>query len=173
MNKLELLKLIANAPKRLKGYSELLDYARNAYKQMTGVFPEGIDNIAVKQAAKETAENRGKVIEFPKERITDPFTPRPGKGELSVTIEGQTKNMTPEGIMDLLMGKGKAKDVNIGTAPKTTKTKPAVDPELQAMEDQNEMFQDFSKRIRDMSPTDRVAERLKDLKGVDLTKLTR
>ena len=33
MNKLELLKLIANAPKRLKGYSELLDYARNAYKQ--------------------------------------------------------------------------------------------------------------------------------------------
>ena len=172
MNKLELLKLIANAPKRLKGYSELLDYARNAYKQMTGVFPEGIDNIAVKQAAKETAENRGKVIEFPKERITDPFTPRPGKGELSVTIEGQTKNMTPEGIMDLLMGKGKAKDVNIGTAPKTTKTKPAVDPELQAMEDQNEMFQDFSKRIRDMSPTDRVAERLKDLKGVDLTKLS-
>ena len=172
MNKLELLKLIANAPKRLKGYSELLDYARNAYKQMMGVFPEGIDNIAVKQAAKEAAENRSKIIEFPKEKITDPFTPRPGKGELSVTIEGQTKNMTPEGIMDLLMGKGKAKDVNIGTAPKTTKTKPAVDPELQAMEDQNEMFQDFSKRIRDMSPTDRVAERLKDLKGVDLTKLS-
>ena len=172
MNKLELLKLIANAPKRLKGYSELLDYARNAYKQMTGVFPEGIDNIAVKQAAKEAAENRSKIIEFPKEKITDPFTPRPGKGELSVTIEGQTKNMTPEGIMDLLMGKGKAKDVNIGTAPKTKKTKPAVDPELQAMEDQNEMFQDFSKRIRDMSPTDRVAERLKDLKGVNLSELS-
>ena len=172
MNKLEFLKLIANAPKTLKGYSELLDYARNAYKQIMGVFPEGIDNISIKQAAKEASENRKKVIEFPKEKITDPFTPRPGKGELSVTIEGQTKNMTPEGIMDLLMGKGKAKDVNIGTAPKTTKTKPAVDPELQAMEDQNEMFQDFSKRIRDMSPTDRVAERLKDLKGVDLTKLS-
>ena len=77
MNKFELLKLIANAPKRLKGYSELLDYARNAYKQMMGVFPEGIDNISIKQAAKEAAENRSKVIEFPKERITDPFTPRP------------------------------------------------------------------------------------------------
>ena len=146
MNKLEFLKLIANAPKNLKGYTELLDYARNAYKQIMGVFPEGIDNISIKQAAKEASENRRKVIEFPKERITDPFTPRPGKGELSVTIEGQTKNMTPEGIMDLLMGKGKAKDVNIGTAPKTKKTKPAVDPELQAIEDQNKMFQDFSTR---------------------------
>ena len=60
MNKLELLKLIANAPKRLKGYSELLDYARNAYKQIMGVFPEGIDNITIKQAAKEASDNRKK-----------------------------------------------------------------------------------------------------------------
>jgi hypothetical protein len=146
MNKLEFLKLIANAPKRLKGYSELLDYARNAYKQIMGVFPEGIDNISIKQAAKEAAENRSKVVEFPKDKITDPFKPRPGEGELSVTIEGQTKNMTPEGIMDLLMGKGKAKDVNIGKAPKTTKTKPAVDPELQKAEDQKQLFMDFEGR---------------------------
>jgi hypothetical protein len=146
MNKLEFLKLIANAPKRLKGYSELLDYARNAYKQIMGVFPEGIDNISIKQAAKEASENRSKVVEFPKDKITDPFKPRPGEGELSVTIEGQTKNMTPEGIMDLLMGKGKAKDVNIGKAPKTTKTKPAVDPELQKAEDQKQLFMDFEGR---------------------------
>jgi len=230
MNKLELLKLIANAPKALKGYSELLDYARNAYKQMMGVFPEGIDNIAVKQAAKEAAENRSKIIKFPEggKDKTDFFTtrpdprvkqpegakmdiqraneniaggsgyaagdtkynadvladeiarmrganredlpvddqiklyseaydyltelnrlnrPSPGKGQLSVTIGGETKNMTPEGIMDLLMGKGKAKDVNIGTAPKTTKKKPAVDPELQKAENQKQMFMDFEDRI--------------------------
>ena len=87
MNKLELLKLIANAPKALKGYSELLDYARNAYKQMMGVFPEGIDNIAVKQAAKEAAENRSKIIKFPEggKDKTDPFKARPRKGELSAT----------------------------------------------------------------------------------------
>ena len=32
------------------------------------------------------------------------FKPKvvPKEGELSVTIEGQTKNMTPEGIMDLV-----------------------------------------------------------------------
>ena len=147
MNKLEFLKLIANAPNNLKGYTELLDYARNAYKQIMGVFPEGIDNISIKQAAKEASENRSKIIEFPKEKITDPFTPRPGKGELSVTIGGETKNMTPEGIMDLLMGKGKAKDVNIGTAPKTKKTKPAVDPELQKSEDRKQLFMDFEDRI--------------------------
>jgi hypothetical protein len=144
MNKLEFLKLIANAPKRLKGYSELLDYARNAYKQIMGVFPEGIDSISIKQAAKEASENRRKVIEFPKERITDPFKPRPG--EFSVTVGGKTTPTTPEGIMDLLMGKGKAKDVNIGKAPKTTKTKPAVDPELQKAEDQKQLFMDFENR---------------------------
>ena len=37
----------------------------------------------------------------------------------------------------------KGTDTNIGKAPKTKKTKPKVDPELQAMEDQNKMFQDF------------------------------
>ena len=126
MNKFELLKLIANAPKALKGYSELLDYARNAYKQMMGVFPEGIDNIAVKQAAKEAAENRSKIIKFPEggKDKTDPFKARPGKGELSVTIDGETKNMTPEGIMDLLMRRGtKGTDITgdtfIGKAPRT------------------------------------------------------
>ena len=235
MNKLELLKLIANAPKRLKGYSELLDYARNAYKQMMGVFPEGIDNIAVKQAAKEAAENRSKVIKFPEggKDKTDFFTtrpdprvkqppgakmdvqranenlagganyaegdtkynadvladeiarmrganredlpakesmklyseaydyltelnrlnrPSPGKGQLSVTIGGETKNMTPEGIMEFLMKRGtKGTDITgdtfIGKAPKTKKTKPAVDPELQKAEDQKQMFLDFEDRI--------------------------
>jgi hypothetical protein len=235
MNKLELLKLIANAPKRLKGYSELLDYARNAYKQMMGVFPEGIDNIAVKQAAKEAAENRSKVIKFPEggKDKTDFFTtrpdprvkqpegakmdiqranenlagganyaegdtkynadvladeiarmrganredlpakesmklyseaydyltelnrlnkPSPGKGQLSVTIGGQTKNMTPEGIMEFLMKRGtKGTDITgdtfIGKAPKTKKTKPAVDPELQKSEDRKQLFMDFEDRI--------------------------
>jgi len=193
MNRLELLKLIANAPKNLKGYSELLDYARNFYKQVMGVFPEGIDNISIKQAVKDIANQRDpkKVVPFPKggKDKTDFFTtrpdprvkqppgaemdviranenlagganyakgdtkynadvladeiarmrgtnredlpvkesmklyseaydyltelnklnrPSPGKGELSVTIGGETKNMTPEGIMKTLMG-GKTK----------------------------------------------------------------
>jgi hypothetical protein len=37
-------------------------------------------------------------------------------------------------------------DITIGTAPKTTKTKPAVDPELQKSEDQKQLFMDFEDR---------------------------
>ena len=54
--------------------------------------------------------------------------------------------MTPEGIMNFLMGRGKGADTNIGKAPKTTKTKPAVDPELQKAEDQKQLFMDFENR---------------------------
>jgi hypothetical protein len=106
-------------------------------------------------------------------KLPDSYFDRPrGEGGIPTTIEGKTKNMSAEEIMDFLMNKGKGKDTNIGTAPKTTKKKPTVDPELKAMDDQNEMFKDFSKRVKDMSPTDRVAERLRDLKGVELSELS-
>ena len=236
MNKLEFLKILANAPKNLKNYPELLDYARNVYKQIMGVFPEGIDNISIKQAVNEISEARKKIIKFPEggKDKTDFFSTRPdprvkqppgakmdvqrahenisggsgyaegdtkynadilaeeiarqrklipddgiadtsdldfktktslydeaysyltelrmlnrkppGKGQLSVTIGGQTKNMTPEGIMNFLMKSGKGTDTNIGTAPKTTKTKPKVDPVLQQSEDQKQLFLDFEGR---------------------------
>ena len=225
MNKIELLKLIAAAPKKLTGFDELLSYARNIYKQVMGVFPEGIDNIAIKNAAKNIANQRDpkKVVQFPEggKEKTDFFSTRPdprvkqpegakmdvmrahenlsgganyakgdtkynadiladeiamqrgiiknlddadlidtelkielydeaykyltrlnmlnnpsaikprppGKGEFGITTLDdagkplETKTTTPEGIMDVLMNKGKAKDVNIGKAPKTTKKK--------------------------------------------------
>ena len=37
--------------------------------------------------------DRGQVIPFPQTRITDPFTPRPKEGELSVTIKGKRKEL--------------------------------------------------------------------------------
>ena len=79
MNKLQFLNMLANAPKNLKNYPELLDYARNIYKQIMGVFPEGIDNISIKQAADEVSKNRKKIIKFPgggKDK-TSPFKERP------------------------------------------------------------------------------------------------
>ena len=217
-------------PSALKSANEIYNFARNKYKQIMGVFPDGLDDVFLKRGAAEMQDVRQKVVKFPEggKDKTDFFTtrpdprvkqpkgakmdvqranenlagganyaegdtkynadvladeiarmrgaerenlpvddqiklyseaydyltelnrlnrPSPGKGQLSVTIGGETKNMTPEGIMDLLMGKGKAKDVNIGTAPKTTKKKPAVDPELQKAEDQKQMFMDFEDRI--------------------------
>ena len=248
MNKIEFLKFLANAPKNLKGYDELFAYARNIYKQAMGVFPEGIDFLTLKNAAKNIANQRDpkKVVQFPKggKDKTDFFSTRPdprvkqpegakmdvmrahenlsgganyakgdtkynadilaneiamqrgiiknlddadlidtelkielydeaykyltrlnmlnnpsaikprppGKGEFGITTLDdagkplETKTTTPEGIMDVLMNKGKAKDVNIGKAPKTTKKKPPVDPELQKAEDNKQMFMDFENR---------------------------
>ena len=112
MNKLELLKLIQAAPKNLTEFQELLSYARNIYKQVMGVFPEGIDNIAIKNAAKDIANQRDpkKVVKFP-----EGGKDKPGKGEFSMTILDdagnplETKATTPEGIMETLMGGGKTK----------------------------------------------------------------
>jgi hypothetical protein len=71
--------------------------------------------------------------------------------------------MTPEGIMEFLMKRGtKGTDITgdtfIGKAPKTKKTKPAVDPELQKAEDQKQLFMDFEKR------TETEAEMLERMK---------
>ena len=149
-----MINFFKNAPQGLKTFRELFDYAVNLYKQRMGVFPEGIDKITIQRQAANLAEDRQKIVKFPKEKITDPFKSRPG--EFSVTVEGKTTPTTPEGIMDLLMGKGKAKDVNIGTAPKTKKTKPAVDPELQKAEDMKKEFQDFS--VRNLTPVEAMKE---------------
>ena len=53
-------------------------------------------------------------------------------------------NLDAEGLANIMRKKGI--DMEVGTASKTTKKKPTVDPELQAMDDQNEMFKDFSTR---------------------------
>ena len=217
-------------PRALTSANEIYNFARNKYKQIMGVFPDGLDDVFLKRGAAEMQDTRKKVIKFPEggKDKTDPFVtrpdprvkqppgakmdvqranenlagganyaegdtkynadiladeiarmrganredlpvddqiklygeaydyltelnrlnrPSPGKGQLSVTIGGETKNMSPEGIMDFLMGAGKGADTNIGKAPKTTKKKPAVDPELQKSEDQKQLFMDFENRI--------------------------
>ena len=101
-NLFEAVSLLKAAPGNLKNFKELLNYARNIYKEATGVFPDGIDFLTLKNAAREVANIRDpkKVVQFPgggKDKVS-PFKERPGEGELSVTIEGETKNMTPEGL---------------------------------------------------------------------------
>ena len=220
-------------PRALTSANEIYNFARNKYKQIMGVFPDGLDDVFLRRGAAEMQDTRKKVIKFPEDKITDPFKPRPDprvkqppgakmdviraneniaggsgyakgdtkynadvladeialmrganredlsvddqiklygeaydylaqfnrlnnpsvKGEFGITVLDdagkplETKATTPEGIMNFLMGKGKSKDVNIGKAPKTTKKKPAVDPELQKAEDNKQMFMDFENRI--------------------------
>jgi hypothetical protein len=62
---------------------------------------------------------------------------------IPVTVKGKTTTMTPDGILKMLMGKGKGKDVKIGQAPKTKKVKEPVDPKLV----QQESIKDLYKRL--------------------------
>tara|TARA_R100000655_G_scaffold17604_1_gene37442 strand:+ start:49 stop:1743 length:1695 start_codon:yes stop_codon:yes gene_type:complete len=246
------------APRALTSANEIYNFARNRFKQIMGVFPDGLDDVFLKRGAAEMQDARKKVIEFPQggKDKTDPFTPRPdprviqpkgakmdviraneniaggsgyakgdtkynadvladeialmrgadrdnlsvddqiklygeaydylaqlnrlnnpsAKGEFGITVLDdagkslETKSTTPEGIMDFLMGKGKSKDVNIGKAPKTTKKKPAVDPELQKSEDQKQMFLDFEDRIETEEPFNKLIDPKSDT-GIKLGKV--
>ena len=90
------------------GYLQALKLMVRAYKAAKGTMPKGLDLLKLKMRARQKAIDSKKVIEFPKDRITNPFKPR------------------PQGIEKLI----KKGDVKIGKAPKTTKVKEPVDPKL-------------------------------------------
>jgi hypothetical protein len=90
------------------GYLQALKLMVRAYKAAKGVMPKGLDLLKLKMRARQKAIDSKKIIQFPKDRITDPFKPR------------------PQGIEKLI----KKGDVKIGQAPKTTKVKEPVDPKL-------------------------------------------
>ena len=99
------------------GYLQALNLMVKAYKAARGVMPKGLDLLKLKMRARQKAIDAKKVIEFPKDRITNPFKPR------------------PEGIQNLI----KKGDVKIGQAPKTTKVKEPVDSKLIFQESEKEM----------------------------------
>jgi len=148
-----------------------------AYKSAKGIMPEGLDLLKIKQKARQKVIDAKKVIEFPKERITNPFKPRPTETEIMmkktgipVTVKGKTTTMTPDGILKMLMGKGKGKDVKIGQAPKTTKRKPAVDPKLTQEENIKRIMAEnkaAAKRLQEKmnKPKKSLGEKLRDYDG--------
>ena len=148
-----------------------------AYKSAKGVMPQGIDMLKLKMKARQKVIDAKKVIEFPKDKITNPFKPRPTKTEIMmkqegipVTIKGKTTTMTPDGILKMLMGKGKGKDVKIGQAPKTTKRKPTVDPKLTQEENIKRIMAEnkaAAKRLQEKmnKPEKTLGEKLKDYDG--------
>ena len=50
-----------------------------AYKSAKGIMPEGIDLLKLKMKARQKVIDAKKVIQFPPERITNPFKARPPK----------------------------------------------------------------------------------------------
>ena len=133
-----------------------------------------------------TPSERDKLRDMALKNLSSKTKP-PGEGQISVTIDGETKNMSAEGILNFLMKKSKppkkegtksldlAKElerltnenlkkrglgeIKLGDdLPPPKKKKPDVDPELQKSEDRKKMFQDLEKRIETESE---MLERMK------------
>ena len=137
-------------------YLKALELLTRAYKAARGRMPEGLDLLKIKQKARQKVIDAKKVIQFPKDKITPFQKPRPTETEIMmkqtgipVTVKGKTTTMTPDGILKMLMGKGKGKDVKIGQAPKTTKVKEPVDPKLVQQESIKDMYKRLMKSNRE------------------------
>ena len=162
-NLFEAVSLLKAAPEKIKDFKGLLDYARNIYKEATGVFPEGIDFLTLKNAAREVANIRDpkKVVQFPgggKDKVS-PFKERPGEFGMTILDDAgnpvkTTTGETPESLMKKLveMTNKNLKDRGLGDiklgdkVPPPKNKKPPVDPELKKSEDLKKEFTDFEKR---------------------------
>ena len=162
-NLFEAVALIKAAPEKLKNFKELLNYARNIYKEATGAFPDGIDFLTLKNAAREVANIRdpNKVVKFPgggKDKVS-PFKERPGEFGMTILDDAgnpvkTTTGETPESLMKKLveMTNQNLKDRGLGSIklgdkiPPPKNKKPPVDPELKKSDDQKQLFMDFENR---------------------------
>ena len=68
------------------GYLQVLNLMVKAYKAARGVMPKGIDLLKLQQKARQKVIDSKKVIQFPKERITNPFKPRPTQTESMICL---------------------------------------------------------------------------------------
>ena len=130
-----------------------------AYKSAKGIMPEGIDLLKLKMKARQKVIDSKKVIQFPPERITDPFKARPPKELARYEGGGEgIKRMLEKGL------------IKIGEVTKRKKVKEPVDPKLT----QEERIKDIMKQNKASSirlqekmnkPEKSLGEKLKDYDG--------
>ena len=82
------------------GYLQALQILVRAYKAARGVMPKGLDLLKIKMKARQKAIDSKKVIEFPKERITNPFKPRP-RSESEAQMLARMKKQNKESVKRL------------------------------------------------------------------------
>ena len=139
-------------------FKEIFQQVFRRFVKDRGRFPtpaerDTLQDIAQKEARKQM-ENIDPVFKGVDKMDPDKpfrgFKPKvvPKEGELSVTIEGKTQSMSPEGIMDLLMGKGKAK----------------VETEAEMLARMRKQNKESVERLKKKKEKD-LAERLKDFDG--------
>jgi hypothetical protein len=81
-------------------YLQALRLMAKAYKAAKGVMPKGLDLLKLKMKARQKAIDSKKVIEFPKERITNPFKPRP-RSESEAQMLARMKRQNKESVARL------------------------------------------------------------------------
>jgi len=82
------------------GYLQALRMMVKAYKAAKGAMPKGLDLLKLKMKARQKAIDSKKVIEFPKERITNPFKPRP-RSESEAQMLARMKRQNKESVARL------------------------------------------------------------------------
>ena len=108
-----------------KDLNKLAEEGDQLAADLSLVDQDGASTLPYREFQEKSArlEEINKIIRAAQEsKLPDSYFDRPrDEGGIPTTIEGKTKKMSAEEIMDFLMNKGKGKDTNIGTAPKTTK----------------------------------------------------
>ena len=82
------------------GYLQALQLMVRAYKAARGAMPKGLDLLKLKLRARQKAIDSKKVIEFPKDRITNPFKQRP-KSESEAQMLARMKRQNKEAVQRL------------------------------------------------------------------------
>ena len=82
------------------GYLQALQLMVRAYKAARGAMPKGLDLLKLKMKARQKVIDSKKVIEFPKDRITNPFKPRP-KSESEAQMLARMKRQNKEAVQRL------------------------------------------------------------------------
>tara|TARA_R110002020_G_scaffold352966_1_gene565922 strand:+ start:21 stop:1058 length:1038 start_codon:yes stop_codon:yes gene_type:complete len=104
-----------------ENYQILLERLLKGYKKFTGKEAEGLDRIKIQQEAKKRAEDSAKVVDMEGRNLDPSKNIMGGTQDFGVeegiptTIEGKTKNMSADEIMDFLQPnkKGGARPGNI------------------------------------------------------------
>ena len=81
-------------------YLRALQLLTQAYKAARGAMPKGLDLLKLKMKARQKAIDSKKVIEFPKDRITNPFKPRP-RSESEAQMLARMKRQNKEAAQRL------------------------------------------------------------------------
>ena len=91
-----------------ENYQILLERLLKGYKKFTGKEAEGLDKIKIQQEAKKRAEDSAKVVDMQGRNLDPSKNIMGGTQDFGVeegiptTIEGKTKNMSADKIMDFL-----------------------------------------------------------------------